>query len=114
MLAALAGLRESLQRCSERTSALTAGIDDLVARFHAGQSWRDIAEATDGPTVLERVNEAVTDVVDAAAALRREAITQLIDQGMTTQKVANRFHISRQRVQQIVGGSNLSDAVVDG
>ena len=101
MLAALGELRAALERCSTRSATLISGIDDLVTRHRAGKSWRAIAEETDGPTVLEQVNEAVNEVVEASAVLRREAVHQLREQGMTEAQLAARFHISRQRVSQL-------------
>lgn len=83
---------------------LVAGIDDLVAQHEAGRSWRDIAELTDGPTVLEQINEAISEVVEAAAVVRREAVQQLLEQGMTQKQVADRFHITHQRVHQLARG----------
>ena len=102
LLAALAELKAVLSRCAERSAHLVAQIDTAVEEHAAGQSWRAIAEANEGPLLVEQVTNAVNEVIDATAAVRRAGMQQLLDEGMSQKQIASSFNVTHQRVSQLV------------
>lgn len=99
------------------TAVTTRGLDRAARELVA--AWLDVAEADVNVTVRVEVPADVVRLweqgaqteqegratVERAAALRREAIRTLRDQGYTVEAAALALGISRQRVQQLANAS---------
>ena len=92
--------------------ALTATIEDLqaVRRRLAvieqertdGKSWREIAEHQPRPLVVEVISHALDQLAMAGSAFRRAQADALHREGMSMERVAGLFGVTRQRVSALL------------
>ena len=92
--------------------ALTTTIEDLQeARVRlavieeerlAGKSWREIAEFQPRPLVVEVISHALDRLAMAGSAFRRAQADALHREGMSMERVAGLFGVTRQRVSALL------------
>jgi hypothetical protein len=67
-----------------------------------GRSWRQIAESQPRPLVVEVISSALDQLAMAGSAFRRAQADALHREGMSMERVAGLFGVTRQRVSALL------------
>lgn len=105
MLDALEALDAVLADHEERTVRMRRRITRVAAERGAGRSYRDIVAASPAPLLVEMVTEATRTLEAAGAEVRRAEARALHEEGLTMDRIAERFGVTRQRVSALLRGS---------
>ena len=102
VLVTLAAVVESLHECSERITEALARADVLRSSRNAGMSYSEILESSGGPLVLELLTSILSALSDTGSRLRRAEARALYAEGLSMEKIARIFGVSRQRVSSLL------------
>ena len=94
----LAALEENA-RAAEQIRRRAEAIRSARAR---GASYREIVEGEDGPLIVELVTGKLDRLFKAGNRIRRAEAAALHDEGMSMERIAATFGVSRQRVSQLL------------
>ncbi len=75
------------------------GVKEMRAR---GVPYRDIAEATGGPLVVQLITNNLDRLRVYGAQLRQAQAAALYDEGMTMDQIAALFGVTRQRISALL------------
>jgi hypothetical protein len=92
---ALATTIEDLQGARERLAV-------VAQEREAGKNWREIAECQPRPLVVEVISHALDRLAMAGSAFRRAQADALHREGMSMERVAGLFGVTRQRVSALL------------
>jgi hypothetical protein len=101
-LRALADLREALDANAERTKLMKKRIADIERQRAAGRSYREIVESEDAPLIVSLLTESDRAIGDCGARVRRTEALVLHEEGMTMDRIAAKFGVTRQRVSGLL------------
>ena len=92
-------------------------IDRIVKRatqidrqLGTGKPWATILEAEQPPLIVELLTESIERLHSASAHFRRAEAHALRAQGFSTQDIANRFGVTRQRVSKLLNTTDVDRA----
>lgn len=103
VLAALDQLVATLEATQERTSRALARAEELRALRRQGLSYAEAVATGQGPLIVAVMREALADLTAAASRFQREEARALWEEGLTMDRIAAEFGISRQRVSSLLG-----------
>ncbi len=69
---------------------------------HLGFSYAEIVPLAEQPLTVELVGQTITDLHDASGRLRRAEARVLHSQGVTMERIATLFGVTRQRVSSLL------------
>lgn len=95
---ALRELADVLRRCAADSAALADRAEALHARRSGGTPWSELAAAEAQPLIVTLVSRLMDRLGDAGAAFRREEALALAREGLTHERIALLFGVTRQRV----------------
>lgn len=107
-LRALSDLDEALDANVVRTQQIKQRIARIREERAEGKSYREIVEAEPLPLIVRLLTESSQTLDEAGARVRRTKALALHDEGMTMDRIAVKFGVTRQRVSGL-----LSDARSD-
>ncbi len=107
-LRALADLDTALDDNIARAKRMKRRIAQIERARAAGRSYTDIVETEDSPLIVQLLTESRQALDSAGARVRRTEALALHDEGMTMDRIAEKFGVTRQRVSGL-----LSDARTD-
>jgi predicted XRE-type DNA-binding protein len=109
--------RDEVLTALEQVTAALAGTErrarEIVERGErharhraAGRSWRDITHAEELPRTLDLLRETLDVLQRANTQYRRALARELHAEGVTMQRIAELFGVTRQRVAHVLKGQN--------
>ena len=102
VLAGLAAVVESLRECRGYIDSALARAERVAAARSAGTPLAEIFHQQPGPSVLELMTAVLTALSDSGSTLRRAEARGLYAEGLSMEKIARLFGVSRQRVSSLL------------
>ena len=102
VLQALDALTQVLHENQARNEQAIARAERVRARRLEGERYRDIVESEEGPLLLELATESLAALMHAAGRLRRAQADALHAEGLTMDRIAELFGVTRQRVSALL------------
>lgn len=102
VLEALDGLVAALRENLEASRVAIDRAVQIKALRTRGMAFRDIVDETGRPLVVELISENLERLSQQGAALRRAQAHALHADGLTMDKIADLFGVSRQRISAIL------------
>lgn len=102
LLESLAVLERSLQANAERSDAMRARIAHIRDQRIAGRAYSEIVSAEERPLIVELLTQSVRELDGAGVQVRRHEARALRREGMTMDRIAAIFGVSRQRVSALL------------
>ncbi|RZS90927.1 hypothetical protein EV189_0157 [Motilibacter rhizosphaerae] len=102
-LDALRDLAEVLEQAAGDYRSLAQRCRELAVEKERVPAWRDVVEAEDRPLIVEAVTTLRDRVTDASARFRRSQARALADEGLSHQRIATMYGVTRQRVAALLG-----------
>jgi hypothetical protein len=99
-------------------SLLIAAVDEVIeelalARERArilqrqrtgGRDWHDIVSSEERPLIVEQISSAIASLSTAGSRWRREQATALSAEGVSINRIAALYGVTRQRVSALLRG----------
>ena len=101
-LRALADLREVLDANAERAELMKRRIDAIEQARAAGHSYTEIVQSQDAPLIVTLLTESDRALGEFGARVRRTEARMLHEEGMTMERIAEKFGVTRQRVSGLL------------
>ena len=102
VLDSLDALVDVLRENQRRNNQAIARAELTRARRLEGASYRDIVESAQGPLIVELATESLAALMLAAGRLRRAEADALHAEGMTMERIAELYGVTRQRVSALL------------
>jgi hypothetical protein len=99
---ALRGLDVALATTIEDLKAARVRLAEIEQKRAEGKSWREIAEHQPRPLVVEVISHALDRLAMAGSSFRRAQADALHREGMSMERVAGLFGVTRQRVSALL------------
>ena len=110
VLAAIDAVVETLTDNQARTDAILKRAADIRAQRLAGRSYADILEHSDHPQLVEMLTLTVMELHDVGHRLRTVQAWALRQEGLSTQRIAQIYGVSRQRIMALLRSTSGTDA----
>jgi len=101
-LVALDALDEALAENQQRLKAIKKRIAQLRRLRASGASYTDIVSSGDGPLLVQLLTASSAALDTSGANVRRAEARALYAEGLTMDKIAEHFGVSRQRVSALL------------
>ena len=101
-LRALAELRVALDANAERAKRMKRRIAAIEKGRARGLSYREMVEREDDPLIVQLLTESDRALGDFGARVRRTEALMLHEEGMTMDRIAEKFGVTRQRVSGLL------------
>jgi DNA-directed RNA polymerase specialized sigma24 family protein len=101
-LRALDGLEAALEENSRRSKAMKRRIAQVRRLRSRGTTWSDIVSAETPPLIVQLVTDSSRALDEHGGRVRRTEVLALYDEGMTMEKIAEKFGVTRQRVSSLL------------
>lgn len=102
LLHALDDLVAAAEHVSAAIDMLTARAERMRASREAGERWREIVSAEDRPLIAEMLTETIQRFEASGTRFRRAKARALHDEGMTMERIAELFGLTRQRISALL------------
>lgn len=108
---------QALGRLADLMEATAVDLSDLAARARRraaavedGQSWRDAVTDEDRPLIVERLTDILEALAGHGAAFRRAEARALHAEGLSHERIAELFGVTRQRVGALLAGDRSTSS----
>ena len=105
VLDALDAVITSLDECAAHIETAKARARQLRSGRRNGEPYAAIVASAEGPLVIESTNAILAALSDSGARLRRSLAQALYSEGLSMEKVAKMFGVTRQRVSSLLSDS---------
>lgn len=102
ILEALAELTDALRQNTERNEQVLKRAEDLRRRRSQGIRWSELVTDEERPLIVEMLTQNMHVLTSAGARLRRLEAKALHDEGVTMERIAQLFGVSRQRISELL------------
>ena len=102
VIEALKELREALDANRAAADEIRVRIDRFLAARADGRSYTEIVTSSPRPLIVELVTAKLDRLARVGSKLRRAEATALHDEGLTMDRIAEMFGVSRQRVSALL------------
>ena len=99
---ALDGLLEVIERNERRAVMIRERAEAFGALRRLGFSSAEIVPLAEQPLIVELVAQSITDLCEASGRFRRAEAEMLHRQGVTMERIATLFGVTRQRVSSLL------------
>jgi alpha-D-ribose 1-methylphosphonate 5-triphosphate synthase subunit PhnI len=99
---ALEDLIAELTVCIEGLEQALDRAKQLLEQRRSGQSWLDIVSAETRPLIVERITHALESLTTTGSRWRREQARALLVEGVSINRIAALFGVTRQRISTLV------------
>jgi hypothetical protein len=99
---ALDGLLEAIERNERRAVMIRDRAVATRALRQLGFSYAEIVPLAEQPLIVELVAQSITDLCEASGRFRRAEAEMLYRQGVTMERIATLFGVTRQRVSSLL------------
>jgi predicted XRE-type DNA-binding protein len=100
--AALRELDRALQASIAELTAARARVETVLAARSSGKAWRDIVSSEERPLVVESVTSVLDQLSAVGSRFRRAQAQALHREGLSMERVAALFGVTRQRVSALL------------
>ena len=83
-------------RLYRRSGAGTSSAEQLRAQRQAGHSWLETVSAESRPLIVERITHALESLTTKGSQWRREQACALLAEGVSINRIAALFGVTRQ------------------
>ncbi len=104
-LRALCELAEALDTAGDELDGLASRCRDLAAHRELGDSWSSVVANEARPLIVEELTRVQRCVEVATARFRRAQAQSLSAEGLTHDRIADLFGVTRQRVGALLAAS---------
>jgi hypothetical protein len=94
----------------ERVGLIRQRIAEIQRQRSDGLSYREIVEAARTPLLVQLITESTQALDGYGARVRRAEALALHEEGMTMEKIAERFGVTRQRVSALLSEARRDSA----
>ena len=109
VLAAIDAVVETLTRNQARTDATLKRAADMRAQRLGGHSYTDILEHSDHPQLVEMLTLTVLELHEVGHRLWTVQAWALRQEGLSTQRIAQLYGVSRQRIMALLRSTSGTD-----
>ena len=102
VLAAIESVERALTENLARTDAALERAAEIREQRLAGRSYTEILEDSDHPLLVELLTTNVLELHDAGHQLRTSQAHALRQEGLSTQRIAQLYGVSRQRIMALL------------
>ena len=102
LLAALDELVDALQENNQRNLQVIARAQRIKEQRAAGVDWRDIVAEEQRPLIVELLTQNLGAIGDAGSRVRRLEAQALHNEGMSMERIAKLFGVTRQRIAELL------------
>lgn len=102
VLTALDELCDALRDNIARNERALARADQIRAQRREGKPYREIVAEAQGPLIVELVASNMAVLSDAGSRLRRAEARALHTEGLTMDRIAGLFGVTRQRISELL------------
>jgi hypothetical protein len=102
VMAALTQLREALQENMRRNDAILERIALIQSHQQSGRPWTQVVGTFDRPLIVEMLSQNIEVLTTAGARLRRAQARALHASGMSMERIAVMFGVTRQRISELL------------
>jgi hypothetical protein len=103
---ALEDLIAELKLCIDGLEQALRRAEQLRQQRRSGQSWSHIVSSEARPLIVERITHALESLTTAGGRWRREQARALHAEGMSINRIAALFGVTRQRISTLVRKRN--------
>ncbi|SDF68432.1 hypothetical protein [Klenkia brasiliensis] len=101
---ALASLVDALDDVVEELTLARERARVLQSQRGSGRDWYDIVSSEERPLIVEQISSAIASLSTAGSQWRREQATALSAEGVSINKIAALYGVTRQRVSALLRG----------
>jgi hypothetical protein len=105
-LQALTALELGLDDQRRRASLIKKRITQIRRRRAMGASYTEIVSSNDTPLIVQLLTESSTALDTWGADVRRAEARALYEEGLTMERIAEHFGVTRQRVSTLLRRTN--------
>jgi|SRR5919199_3630496 hypothetical protein len=99
---ALEQLVAELTVCIDGLEQALRRAEQLRVQRQAGHSWLEIVSAESRPLIVERITQALESLTTKGSQWRREQACALLAEGVSINRIAALFGVTRQRISALV------------
>ncbi len=107
--AALEALASELETCIGRLEHAHARARHLLEQRRQGSAWFDIVTDESRPLIVENISSVLASLTSAGYVFRREQARALHDEGVSINRIAAMFGVSRQRISALLRTDHGAD-----
>ena len=107
---ALEALVAELEDCMSRLAHARERADMLLAHRRSGGAWLEVVTAESRPLVVESISAVMASLATAGHAWRREQAAALHDEGISINRIAALFGVTRQRISALLREGDVGEA----
>ena len=109
VLPALTELCEAAQRCAGHVELILERARTIRGQRASGLSYEEIVERETRPLIVELLTASMTELSEAGSRWRREEARALYEEGLSMDRIAQLFGVSRQRISTLLRASAPTD-----
>ena len=102
ILEALERLTEALQENITRNKNVIARAERMRQLRGQGKPWSEVVSEEERPLIVEMLTQNMAVLAGAGGRLRRLEARVLHDEGMSMERIAHLFGVTRQRVSELL------------
>ncbi len=106
ILKALDDLEVAIDGNVERAAQIKARIQEIRERRAAGLTYKEIVSNETSPLIVQLISESAGALADYGVQLRRTQARVLYEEGLTMERIAVLFGVTRQRVSALLKASS--------
>ena len=99
---ALDAVLEAVSQSQRRISLIEASAGEIHRLRAQGHTYSEIVALMDGPLVVELLSDTIALLHAASGPYRREEARALHTEGVTMDRIASLFGVTRQRVSELL------------
>lgn len=108
VLKALDDVITALRQNNERNEHVLTRAETLRRRRFEGARWSELVSDEERPLIVERLTQNMQALATAGSRLRRLEAKALHDEGLTMERIASLFGVTRQRISELLRESSRS------
>jgi len=106
--AALQALVTELESCIDQLRHAHDRAQQLLDQRRDGHSWQDIVAAESRPLIVESTSSVLASLTSAGHVFRREQARALNREGVSINRIAAMFGVTRQRISALLRENGAS------
>ena len=106
VLAALDDLAAALEENSRRNAVVIKRAADLRRARAKGATWSELVSEDERPLIVELLTQNMSTLATAGSRLRRLEAKALHDEGLSMERIARLFGVTRQRISELLRESS--------
>jgi len=105
ILAALDALTEAIRQNTERNEHVIKRAENLKRLRAEGVPWSELVTEKERPLIVELLTQNMATLATAGSRLRRLEAKVLHDEGLSMERIAKLYGVTRQRISELLRGT---------